>query len=278
MLIQAETCNLCRRVAYLVSIRPGNTKHGVLPRLLWPLLVYRVSVSTVEGLERKINTYLRRWLGIPRSFCSIGLYSTDSKLQLPVISMVEEYKATKTCQAMMLRDSQDARVGQADIEVRTDRKWSTSRALREAEDCLQHAGIVGSVAQGRLGLGCSTRVSWVKAKTKERRGMVHREVRKAEDERRRVKAVSMNKQGSWTKCPSCTLCGRPANLEHVISSRRSSLADGKFQFPIDQILTQLAAGQGRVQQQRRGAKESWPQQVTGRCERTLGSSSNSQRR
>ncbi|KAL1276034.1 hypothetical protein QQF64_035657 [Cirrhinus molitorella] len=44
---------------------PGKYKawgyqHGVLPRLLWPLLVYEVPVSTVEGLERKINIYLRR--------------------------------------------------------------------------------------------------------------------------------------------------------------------------------------------------------------------------
>ncbi|KAK0142173.1 hypothetical protein N1851_020155 [Merluccius polli] len=69
--------------------------HSKIARLLWPLLVYEVPVSTVGGLERKINTYLRRRLGIPRSYCSIDLYSTGSKLQLPVTSMVEEYKATK---------------------------------------------------------------------------------------------------------------------------------------------------------------------------------------
>lgn len=103
--------------------------------------------------------------------------------------------------------------------------------------------------------------------------MVQREVRKAEEESRHVKAVAMNKQGSWTRwrstreraltwqdiwsmeghrikfllcsvydilpipsnlhswglaeSPSCPLCRRPANLEHVLSSCRSSLADGK---------------------------------------------------
>ncbi|KAK3520023.1 hypothetical protein QTP70_010861 [Hemibagrus guttatus] len=118
---------------------PGKYKawgyqHGVVPRLLWPLLVYEVSVSTVEGLERKINTYLRRWLVAPRSFCFIGLNSTGSKLQLPVTSVLEEYKATKTCQAIMLRDSKDERVCQAGIVVRTGCKWSASRALTEAED------------------------------------------------------------------------------------------------------------------------------------------------
>ncbi|KAK0136883.1 hypothetical protein N1851_026905 [Merluccius polli] len=117
--------------------------------------LFELPVSTVEGLERMMmNTYPRRWLGIPRSFYSIGLYSTGSKLQLPVTSMVKKYKATKTRQAMMLRDSQDARVRQADIEVRTGPK-----ALTEAEDRLHHADIVRSVAWGGLGLGCSTRAS-----------------------------------------------------------------------------------------------------------------------
>ncbi|KAK0149843.1 hypothetical protein N1851_009393 [Merluccius polli] len=36
-------------------------------------------------------------------------------------------------------------------------------------------------------------------------------------------------------------CGRPANFEHNLSSCRSSLADGKFRWRRDQILTQLAA-------------------------------------
>ncbi|KAK0154156.1 hypothetical protein N1851_003780 [Merluccius polli] len=92
---------------------------------------------------------------------------------LPVTSVVEEHKATKTRSAMMLRDSQDARVRQADIEVRTGRKWLANRALG--------------------------RVSWVKANPKERRDMVQMGVHKVEEERRHVKAVAMNKQGSWTR-------------------------------------------------------------------------------
>lgn len=91
---------------------------------------------------------------IPRSLRSIGLYSTCSKLQLPITYVVEEYKATKACQAMMLRNSKDDRVRQAEI------KWLASRA--EAEEWLQHTDIVGSVSQGRLGLGCTTRSSWKK--------------------------------------------------------------------------------------------------------------------
>lgn len=35
-------------------------QHGILPRILWPLLVYKVPNTTVEILERKVSSYLRR--------------------------------------------------------------------------------------------------------------------------------------------------------------------------------------------------------------------------
>ncbi|CAK6980931.1 PREDICTED: uncharacterized protein LOC107717409 [Scomber scombrus] len=152
----------------------------------------------MEKLERKINSYRRRWLGVPRNFCSIGLYSTGSKLQMPVTSVVKEYKATKTSHAMMLRDSKHCRVRQAGIEVRTGRKWSANRALKEAEEHLHHADIVGAVAQSRFGLDCTARASWKKANSMERRSMLQKEVRKTEEESGNVKAVAMTKQGSWS--------------------------------------------------------------------------------
>lgn len=96
-------------------------QHGVLTRWFCPLLIYELPISTVE----------RIWLGIPKSFCSIGLYSTGSKQ--PVTSIVEEYKLTKTLQAMMLQNSKDVRLWQADTEVRRCCKWLASRALREME-------------------------------------------------------------------------------------------------------------------------------------------------
>lgn len=61
---------------------------------------------------------------------------------------------------MMLQDSKNERVRQAEIEVRTCRKWSASRAVREPEEKPQHADMVGSVNQGRLGVGCTTVSIW----------------------------------------------------------------------------------------------------------------------
>lgn len=79
---------------------PGKFKawiyqHGVLPRILWPLLVYEVPISTVETLERKVSSCLRRWLGLPRSLSNIALYGNTTMLQLPLKSLEEEFKVTR---------------------------------------------------------------------------------------------------------------------------------------------------------------------------------------
>ena len=272
---------------------PGKYKawgyqHGILPRLLWPLLVYEVPLTTVEALERKINNFLRRWLSVPKAFCSIGLYSSGSKLQLPITSVVEEFKTAKVRLAMMLRDSNDQAVRQANITVKTGRKWKATRALREAEERLQHADIVGTVTQGRLGLGVITRASWKEAKAKERRGMVQKEIRAVEEEGRQARAVEMRQQGRWTRWdgvrgrslgwkdiwsmeghrikfllssvydvlptptnlqrwrltedPFCVHCKRPANLEHILSSCRAGLTEGRFRWRHEQVQVRLADG------------------------------------
>jgi len=56
---------------------PGKFKtwlyqHGLLPRLLWLFTMYELPMTAVEGIERKTNKHLRRWLGIPPSFSRSG--------------------------------------------------------------------------------------------------------------------------------------------------------------------------------------------------------------
>ena len=58
---------------------PGKYKawiyqHCVLSRLMW-MMLYEIPTSTAEAMERCVNSFLRRWLGVPPSFTSIGLYS-----------------------------------------------------------------------------------------------------------------------------------------------------------------------------------------------------------
>lgn len=147
---------------------PGKYKawgyqHGVLPRLLWPLLVYEFSYlhGGKAREEDKLET-LRRWLGVPKCFCSIRLYSSGGKLQMAVTSVVE-YKARKMRQATMLSDNRD------------ERSRSASRALREVEDRLQHANIVGAgmYHQGKLEESQSDG-AWCKRKSTRQRRRVNK--------------------------------------------------------------------------------------------------------
>ena len=161
-----------------------------------------VPSSTVESLERTISRYLRRWLNVPRSLSSVGLYSTGSKFQLPLTSLVEEYKVAKVRQALMLRDSTDEQVRGAGIKLRSGRKWHVEEAVKRAEERLRQGDIIGTVTHGRLGLGCITRSRFSSATCQLRRELVHKEVRQGEEEARMTKAVAQKKQGSWLRWES----------------------------------------------------------------------------
>ncbi|XP_024141063.1 uncharacterized protein LOC112154399 [Oryzias melastigma] len=183
---------------------PGKFKtwmyqHGVLPRLLWPLLIYEVPMSTVETLERTISQFLRRWLGLPRSLSSIALYGHSTMLQLPISGLSEEFKVTRARELMMYRDSSDKKVSSAGIRVKTGRKWKAQEAVNRAEARLQHSVLVGNIAVGRAGLGRFVKPSYNKARGRERRQMVQDEIRAEVEEERRIKMVAMYQQGAWTK-------------------------------------------------------------------------------
>lgn len=97
------------------------------------MLVYTVSMTTVESLERKISVFLRKWLGLPRSL------RTTSTLQMAFSGLTEEFKVART----------RCKVSKAGIEVRTGRKWKAEKAVVVAESCLRQKTLVGTVATGR---------------------------------------------------------------------------------------------------------------------------------
>ncbi|XP_060938981.1 uncharacterized protein LOC133018922 [Limanda limanda] len=182
---------------------PGKFKawvyqHGILPRILWPLLVYAVPISTVETLERKVSKHLRRWLGLPRSLSSIALYGNTNKLRLPFKSLEEEFKVTRAREVVQYRDSSDPKVAKAGIQVRTGRKWRAEDAVQEADARLRHRSLVGVVTRSRAGLG-SFPTPQMNTRGKERRRLVQEEVRAAVEETRTCKAVGMKQQGAWTR-------------------------------------------------------------------------------
>ena len=97
---------------------PGKYKawiyqHGILPRLMWLLLlqVYEIATTTVKARKQE----LRRWLGVPPSFTSIRFYSNSTHLRLTASFVVEDFKMAKCRLVMTLRDPADNRIRGAEI-------------------------------------------------------------------------------------------------------------------------------------------------------------------
>ncbi|KAK0145336.1 hypothetical protein N1851_015756 [Merluccius polli] len=161
-----------------------------------------VPISTVENMERKVTCYLKKWLGVPQCLTTISLYG-DGVLKLPLTSLTEEFKCAKTRVQMTLHESRDPVVSNNAPNLATGRKWKPEVAVQEATAALRHADIVGHVQQGRGGFGLTpSRPTWNKATAPERRKMVVQEVRHQEEAARQAKAVSLSKQGQWTRWDS----------------------------------------------------------------------------
>lgn len=71
-----------------------SLQYGLVPWLMWPLTLQEVPLSKVEKLERLVNSYARKWLGLPRCLSSIELYGKGI-LELPISSLAKEYKCGK---------------------------------------------------------------------------------------------------------------------------------------------------------------------------------------
>ena len=69
------------------SMPPGKLKlwclqFGLLPWLMWPLTVVDIPITKVENMERVINSYVRKWLGVPRCLSNINLASSSCLSQV----------------------------------------------------------------------------------------------------------------------------------------------------------------------------------------------------
>jgi len=120
---------------------------GLLPRVLWQLAIYDVPPSSVEQMERKVIAYIRRWLGVPRSFATNALYASSFKLTLPITPLVEEYKTGKIRTHAMLHYSHE-KIGSHGADVVFHR-------IGSAEFCGCGDGVFFSSCSGSLHQGTS---------------------------------------------------------------------------------------------------------------------------
>ena len=183
---------------------PGRMKawcyqHGLLPRLLWPLQMYEIAISRVEWIQQYSNKYLRKWLGIPPCFSKVRLYTSSGNLQLPISSLVEEFKIGKVRLHMMMKDSADEIIRKAYPEIKSGTKLSAVKSAQEAECSLRIKDIIGVTQTNRAGLGSTSKKVSFKMDPKGKRDMVSEEVRMFEEEQRKASAVTQAKQCAWTK-------------------------------------------------------------------------------
>ena len=174
-------------------------QHMLLPRIMWPLMIYTIPMSKVEEIQRLITAALKRWLKLPRSMAEDVLYANSLKLQLPYSSLIEEVKKTKARSLVTMQQSKDDCISKADINIDAGRKWKVSQAVENATTRLRHQEIAGIPNVGREGIGMNHRSYYSKASQKEKRSLIVGKVQEEEDERRYLKIASLTKQGVSTK-------------------------------------------------------------------------------
>ncbi|XP_041453149.1 uncharacterized protein LOC121406194 [Lytechinus variegatus] len=187
------------------TLIPGNAKvwccqYGLLPRIMWQLQVYEVAVSRVEKMQQKMNSFYRKWLGVPRMLTDVALYCRTGKLRLPMASVVEEYKAGKVRLVMMMRESKDQTIEDSRPPIRTGSKWKAEEATDEAVAMAKWKEMRGAVQVGRSGIGYRPGMRWYsKQGRKGRRDLVVEAVKEKEEECRMAKAAQQGVQGAWTR-------------------------------------------------------------------------------
>ena len=166
---------------------------------MWPLKMCEITASTVKTLDAKANSYLRKWLGLPRCLSDAALFGRNA-LQLPLKSITTGYRLEKTRLVLELRQSSDHLVRTAGAKVRTGRAWKAEECVDNAISRLKHKELVGATQQGRHGLGWGEPTKfWSKASAKDRKAMVVTEVTRMEEDKFHVKSVGQCQQGQWTK-------------------------------------------------------------------------------
>ena len=116
----------------------------------------------------------KKWLGVPNSLTNVVLYSS-TKLKLPTLSLDEEYKVGKARLFQMLHDSRDSLVKNDQPSVITSRKRKAKIAVENADRMKE---IIGTLANGKAGLGLHPQRLLSKESTLNRRKMASEEIHK----------------------------------------------------------------------------------------------------
>lgn len=133
---------------------------------------------------------------LPRSLSSNALYRQDNKLKLPISSLNEELMVMCSREVLQYHESGDPKVSQVVIEVRTGWKW---KAAEVVEDAKKQTVLVGTVPQGRPGLGSNMLSRYGKVRRKDRTSQLQDEVWATLKEVRASRMVEVWQKGAWRR-------------------------------------------------------------------------------
>ena len=169
----------------------------LLPRLLWPLTIYEIGLSVVEKLERKVNRYTRKWLGLPPALSSVALYSRSTSLRLPLRSIVEKYKLSKIRTQWMLNNTADSRIREVKPLLRSGRKFRAQNEIDESVAELTFEEVRGPTQTDRHAVGWNHLPKWSQASSSTKAAMIIQERRRKVEQDRVTRAVQQSQQGKW---------------------------------------------------------------------------------
>ena len=75
-------------------------------RVMWPLKMSEIPSSTMSKMDRKANSFIRKWLGLPRCLSEMGIFVKNA-LQLPLQSISLGYMQERTRLVLELRGPTD---------------------------------------------------------------------------------------------------------------------------------------------------------------------------
>ena len=213
----------------LGSMKVWTLQHLLIPKVQWQLMLYDISLTWVEKLERTVSKYIRKWLGVSRNLTGVALYSRDVPSPFKITSLSSVFKTTKTNAYLQLCHSADQQVKSGALGRRVGKGWSASDATERAESRLWQDELLGMVPEGRAGFGSrrkwkkgdlrgleypapkssladlygkNARARWqarVHSRGREFRQSVSLKVREEEREKLMATAVQQSVQGQWTR-------------------------------------------------------------------------------
>ena len=170
----------------------------LIPRLQWPLLIYKISISVVNCREHKISSFLRKWLNIHHSTTNICLYSSTSPCPLPLKSLTSILKSTKVSGHLLLRESADKQISKSAFQLKCG-FWAVAEAVVDDESRLEFQKVIGYHQTSRAGFGSFKSPSISCRNSDEYRRLISDLVGEVDENAYHSKSVHLHLQGYWTK-------------------------------------------------------------------------------